>query len=83
MKKVNEYDKFLNEKILKPNYTKEKIKDLISKAKFLIPKDKMESFIEDNEEEIKEVSDLITDEDGKIDFSKVKDFFNSNLKKKK
>ena len=83
MKKILNSEEYLNERFFKPNYSKEKIKELIAKAKFLIPKDKMESFIEENEEQIEEVADLITDEEGNIDYGKVKEFFNSNLKKKK
>ena len=83
MKKILNSDEFLNEKFFKPNYSKDKIQKLITKAKPLISKDKMDSFIEDNKEEIEEVADLITDEEGNIDFGKVKEFFNSNIKKKK
>jgi len=81
MKKILNSEDFLNERFFKPNYTKEKIKDLISKAKTLIPKEKMESFIEENEEEIKEVSELITDKEGNIDYDKVKDFIKLKTKK--
>lgn len=85
MKKINEYDKFLEERWgwQFPKYSKEKIQELIAKAKPLIPKEKMDSFIEDNKEQIEEVANLITDEEGKIDYGKVKEFFNANIKKKK
>jgi dephospho-CoA kinase len=80
MKKILNSEEFLNERFFKPNYTKEKIKELIAKAKPLISKDKMDNFIADNKEQIEEVSDLITDENGEIDYGKVKDFLKSNLK---
>lgn len=81
MKKILNSEEFLNERFFKPNYTKEKIKDIISKAKTLIPQERINSFIEDNKEQVQEVSDLITDENGDIDYAKVKDFIKSNLKK--
>lgn len=81
MKKILNSEEFLNERFFKPNYSKEKIKDIIAKAKTLIPKEKIDSFIEDNKEQVQEVSELITDENGEIDYGKVKDFIKSNLKK--
>lgn len=83
MKKILNSEEFLNERFFKPNYSKEKIKDIIAKAKTLIPKEKIDSFIEDNKEQVQEVSELITDENGEIDYGKVKDFIKSNLKKNK
>lgn len=81
MKKILNSEEFLNERFFKPNYSKEKIKDIIAKAKTLIPKEKIDSFIEDNKEQVQEVSELITDENGEVDYGKVKDFIKSNLKK--
>lgn len=80
MKKINEYDKFLNERFFAPNITKERLQELISKAKTLIPEDKIKSFISENEEEIQKVSDLITDENGEIDYNKVKQLIKSKSK---
>lgn len=83
MKKLNEYDEFLDERFgwMKPKYTKEKIKELISKAKILVPQDKMQSFIIDNKDKIEDISKMITDEQGDVDYGKVRDFIKANIKK--
>ena len=41
MKKILNSEEYLNERFFKPNYSKEKIKELIAKAKPLISKDKI------------------------------------------
>ena len=78
-KRINEYDDFLNERFNRPSgYTKEFIQGLLAKAKKLIPQEKIDQFIKDNKEEVEKMAELLQDENGELDMSKVKDLMNKN-----
>jgi hypothetical protein len=82
MKKVNEYDKFLYEKFHAPKITKEKLQDIILKVKNIVPQEKINTFIETNKQDIENLADFLSDEEGNIDYGKVKEFMTQNLKRK-
>lgn len=69
MKKINRYDDFnkIDEEF---DFSKESFKNLINKVKSIIPKDRINAFIKDNRAEVERVRDLITNDDGDIDYSK-------------
>lgn len=63
MSKIIKYDKFLktNEEL---TLSMDSFKGLLNKVKSILPKSKIESFINDNKEEVEKVSDMISDENG-------------------
>ena len=84
MKHVKQREDFLNEEFRfdKPaGYTKDFIKGLISKVKTIIPQGKIEQFIQENKEKVKQIADMLSDEKGEIDYDKTTKFIKENLKK--
>lgn len=61
-------------------YTKDFIKGLLAKVKTIIPQEKIDKFIEENKEQVKQVADMLSDENGEIDYDKTKDFIKKKVK---
>ncbi len=76
MGKINKYEKFKN---VNESMTNDSVQDLIQKAKRMISKDQIQKFIQDNQSEIEKVKDLLTDENGGIDYHKVSKFIQKNI----
>lgn len=72
-------DKFEIYNRINESYTKSNIIDLIKKAKRMVSKDKINSFIEENRDKIDELKDILTDDYGNIDYSKVESFIQKNI----
>ena len=61
-------------------YGKDFIQNLISKAKKLIPQERIDQFIEDNKDEVEKLANQLSDDKGDIDYDKVTEFINKNKK---
>lgn len=79
MKNVKSREKFINEEFQYDKvYTKDVVQSLLQKVKKLIPQERIDNFIEENEEQVKKVADMLSDENGDMDLNKVTDFINKN-----
>lgn len=78
-KKINKYDDFVNEEF---KLSPDTFKGLLDKVKSIVPKDKIKSFIEDNKDEVERVKNLITKEDGSVDYSKAFNLVKKGVDKK-
>jgi uncharacterized protein YbcC (UPF0753/DUF2309 family) len=76
MNKINKYEDFKN---VNESMTNDSVQDLIQKAKRMVSKDQIQKFIQDNQSEVERVKDLLTDENGSIDYNKVSKFIQKNI----
>jgi uncharacterized protein YbcC (UPF0753/DUF2309 family) len=76
MSKINKYEDFKN---VNESMTNDSVQDLIQKAKRMVSKDQIQKFIQDNQSEVERVKDLLTDENGSIDYNKVSKFIQKNI----
>jgi len=76
MSKINKYEDFKN---VNESMTNDSVQDLIQKAKRMVSKDQIQKFIQDNQSEVERVKDLLTDENGGIDYNKVSKFIQKNI----
>jgi len=76
MNKINKYEDFKN---VSESMTNDSVQNLIQKAKRIVSKDQIQKFIQDNQSEVERVKDLLTDENGGIDYNKVSKFIQKNI----
>lgn len=76
MNKINKYEDFKN---VSESMSIDSVQNLIQKAKRIVSKDQIQKFIQDNQSEVERVKDLLTDENGGIDYNKVSKFIQKNI----
>ena len=81
MTKVKKFKELTNEEFkFGGKYTEDVVKSLLAKVKKLIPQDRIDQFIEENRDQVEQLSEQLSNESGDLDMSKVTDFINKNKK---
>jgi hypothetical protein len=81
MAKVKKFKELTNEEFqFGGKYTEDVVKSLLAKVKKIIPQDRIDKFIEENREQVEQLSEQLSNDKGDLDFGKITEFINKNKK---